>query len=720
MVKRDYFKVLSNEEKLQYKFKFCELCQYHECELIGEYTRFRENHAQDHKSQFPVTTDTGKYIGTVIGVRIKGQDDEPVAESGFVDVYSHSFDEDILSYDQLKLEDDCIMNFRHVYQVECGRNKVSDGIGDHYKIEMKYDGTILEDTEDRWEPIQPVFISAQTGQGKNYFIERTLIPYVRILNLKNNTRQKVLILSNRLALQKQIKNRLNGYADSEDGQDGIYFYNEFADVMTYQSILRNKDRLEKVQNNNQARYIFVICDEAHFFTSDAMFNPHTQKILSDIVCLFKDAVRVYMSATPYECLEYIIKEEEDYEGRPNFNKTQHKCKYGKMVLYHFKRDYNYLHINTYSELNELYEEIIESVAQRKEKWLIFIDDKEKCKTIKTQLEALAEKNKCPLVVRNADSEKKAEKVLAVDVDSKKDPTYQEIVNNERLNKDTSVLISTSVLDNGVNLTGIKNIVVSEMTKTKCMQMVGRARVSGVNDRKTLYIKRFDINEVKKHITYLMKQQDAFHSYELAYGRLGDPLQSRGHYNEYNFLNKYYNGDNKDWENAKHWFGRPFDKPTELYQNEIAKSLLNKRISFYRFIYDEMVDESAKEDERQEGAAHVGQKYLEYQLSWFGKIYCVDDDITFADKEKAKKKLIDFLESYVESGEEIVAGEMMDMFKKRFIDLYDAAFSKSDINSREYGAKKMNDLLKKQNMRYEIEGKPQAGPWTVIRFDCFPK
>lgn len=718
MVVRDNFRMLSDEENAQFQFVFCRNCSFYECELIEEYTRFRINHAQAHKPQFPITDDNGNCIGTatILDVRIEGQDDESVAEPGSVDAHSHPFDEDILSYDQLKLEDDCIMSYLHVNQIECGRKKVSDGIGDHYKIEMKYDGTILEDTKDRWEPIQPVFISAQTGQGKNYFIENTLIPYVRDLNYKNNTKQKVLILSNRLALQKQVKNRLNGYEDPEDGEDGIYFYNEFADVMTYQSILHNKNRLERVQKNERARYVFVICDEAHFFTSDAMFNPHTQKILFEIVRLFQDAVRVYMSATPYECLEYIIKEEEDYKFRLNFNKPQDEHKYGKMVLYHFKRDYNYLHVNTYSAIDELYEGIVESVAQRKEKWLIFLDDKEKCKAIKTQLETFAEKKKCPLVIENADSKKKAEKVFAVDADSKKDPAYQEIVNNERLNKDTSVLISTSVLDNGVNLTGIRNIVVSEMTKTKCLQMVGRARVSGVNDRKTLYIKRFGVDEVEKQITYLMKQQDAYHSYELAYDRLGDPLQSRGHYDEYNFLSKYYDRDNKDWENAKHWFGRPFDKPTKLYQNEIAKSLLDKRIPFYQVIYDEMVDESAKEDERQEGAAHVGQKYLEYQLSWFGKTYCMDDDITFADKEKAKKEFVAFLESYAESGEQILAGEMTDMFKKKFIELYDAAFSKSDKNSREYGSNKMNDLLEEQNIGYKIGGRPQAGPWTVTRFD----
>ena len=53
-----------------------------------------------------------------------------------------------------------------------------------------------------------------------------------------------------------------------------------------------------------------------------------------------------------------------------------------------------------------------------------------------------------------------------------------IIKDEKLGRDTYVLITTSVLDNGVNLTDINNIVVSDMSKVKCLQMVGRARVGG--------------------------------------------------------------------------------------------------------------------------------------------------------------------------------------------------------------------------------------------------
>ena len=152
----------------------------------------------------------------------------------------------------------------------------------------------------------------------------------------------------------------------------------------------------------------------------------------------------------------------------------------------------------------------------------------------------------------------------------------------------------------------------------------------------------------------------------------------------------------------------------LGYNEIAKSMLEELIPQYQYILDEMSDEGSKDGNVQDSKciSHMGQKYLEYQLSWFGKKYCEDDDITFADKEKAKKEFIAFLESYVDR--EIVSEEERNEFSKRFIELYDIAFRKSDKNSRQYGVQKMNMLLREQNMKYRIAGKAQVGPWTVIR------
>ena len=89
----------------------------------------------------------------------------------------------------------------------------------------------------------------------------------------------------------------------------------------------------------------------------------------------------------------------------------------------------------------------------------------------------------------------------------------------------------------------------------------------------------------------------------------------------------------------------------------------------------MLEEAPKASDPQarERVNRTGQKYLEYQFSWFGKTYSKDDDITFADEDKKKKALIAFLEAYANSGEEIDGKEKMDAFKAEFKKLHDAMY-----------------------------------------------
>jgi len=159
MIKRNKFQMITDEAASRYKFDFCKLCEFYECELVEEYMLFKKNNP----------------------------------------------DIDFPSYDQNDLANGCPM--KKFVQIECGRKRVADGIGDHFKINTKHNFEIETDT-DKWEPNQPVFISAQTGQGKNYFVENTLLPYVKELNRKKHTDQKVLILSNRIALRLQTENRI--------------------------------------------------------------------------------------------------------------------------------------------------------------------------------------------------------------------------------------------------------------------------------------------------------------------------------------------------------------------------------------------------------------------------------------------------------------------------------------------------------------------------------
>ena len=726
MINKDPYKNLTDVEKSDYKFDFCILCPLYECELVKEYIP-------------PKNTSKGD---TVVLAKTKDTINDEITENTSrvpVDVKvkeNDEINESDIEYIQNELKNGCAV--KGLVRIDCDRKKVADGndkvyvadgIGYDFEINIReYTLEIESESEynewkperqGKWEPKQPVYISAQTGQGKNTLVEKTLLPYVRELNYKNHTDQKVLIISNRIALRMQIENRLRqGIIIQDNDQDEEFFVNYkgyHADVIMYQNLLNMAKSLEKKQKTNSSRYIFVVCDEAHFFTSDAMFNPHTERILRTIVNTFKDAIRIYMTATPYECLPYIEKMEKQWKSNDEREIS---------VFYHYKREYRYLDIKYYTDFEELYDLIVKSVNKEKEKWLIFIDNKEKCKEVKEELEKYGDENENPMkatieIIENGKPKKrKVDKIFAVDTDKKREEDYQKMVLDEKLNKDTFVLISTSVLDNGVNLTGIKNIVVSDMSKVKCLQMVGRARVESEDDKKTLYIKRFDSAYVENRIAYLKKQQDAYHSFNLAYKRHYDPSDKDGKDNNYEkkFLDKYYNDQSKDWEDAKHWFGRDRERPEQVYPNEIARSLVKKSIEMYEFILTEM----QINDKEQKVP---GQKYLEYQLSWFGKKYDVKNDITLTDKDACKKELINFLESYVNRVDKNLSEAEQDKFSEEFTKKHDRAFERRDPNkNRVYGISKINDLLKDHCINYKVVSKQEKTSegkrsyWEVVRHD----
>ena len=594
-------------------------------------------------------------------------------------------------------------------QVESGAVRVADRVIDAFKIYMKreykkgrYKWKIARDTEDRWEPRKPVYISAQTGQGKNYFIENRLLPYVRELNNKNGTNHKVLIISNRIALKLQIESRIKNemyYEDDEQGKMYRYKGLDYVDVINYQGLLNRVEYLQGKQKSELESYIFVICDEAHFFTSDCMFNYDTGKILSMIVTTFKGAIRVYMTATPYECLEYI----NEYENKNDRTFNSYRIEdcivstyeWHNKILYHFERDYSYLDTKYYSSLDELVDIIVKSVTKERENWLIFLDDIDGGKDFKSKLESdpgFSTKNK------------DESKVLAVNAKSKEDKNYQKIICEEKF-IGIKVLISTSVLDNGVNFRGVNNVVVSDISQVKVLQMVGRARVEK-GQRVTLYLKRFDAQEFEKRIASFKEQQDAYKNYELAVKSKAGLVK---------FLGKYFHGNDHDWENAKKWFGVGDDSlvsRVSFYPNEIARSYVDKLVPVYESISKEM-------RETDEGQEVKGQKYLEYQLSWFGKEYNRDDDITLVGADKAKEDIISFLEEKATKGTPILE-EDQKKFSEEFTKLHDKAFGRQDKNlARDYGINKINKILDSHGINCRLEScpapKPEGGKgyWKVV-------
>lgn len=183
----------------------------------------------------------------------------------------------------------------------------------------RYIGDAIQEEWKQWVPSTPVFLSAPTGSGKNFFISHVMLPSLMKYNRQHAGHpERILVLSNRIALNRQNKLELIRVIDENRGRDGESYetrcwqFTEIGmdqqmrfgpvDICSYQKLL-NSDFLD-------CHYKFVIIDECHFFTQDASFNAYTANILDAIVDHFQTAIRVYMSATLDDVFVPIIKKEE--------------------------------------------------------------------------------------------------------------------------------------------------------------------------------------------------------------------------------------------------------------------------------------------------------------------------------------------------------------------------------------------------------------------------
>lgn len=171
----------------------------------------------------------------------------------------------------------------------------------------------------RWNIQTPVFISAQTGTGKNTFVREDLLRMVYFDNVRNGLNKRILLLSNRVALNRQNKYQYAEYICELTGNnfyveefkkytaEGIDEYIDFGviTICSYQQLYGRK-----LLDSNE--YEYIICDECHFFTSDAIFNNETDKILEYIVTKGRNSVRIYMTATIETVFEAIIRAESQW------------------------------------------------------------------------------------------------------------------------------------------------------------------------------------------------------------------------------------------------------------------------------------------------------------------------------------------------------------------------------------------------------------------------
>lgn len=136
-----------------------------------------------------------------------------------------------------------------------------------------------------WTPKNIIIISAGTGRGKSYFVKNHLYQYAK------SAGKKILFLIHRTNCVTQFRQEIE-----RDGKS------DTIDIMTYQKI--ESDILHFNAHMNFNQYSYIVCDEFHYFISDANFN-NTTDISFDEILNANQCIRIFMSATSADMEQYL-------------------------------------------------------------------------------------------------------------------------------------------------------------------------------------------------------------------------------------------------------------------------------------------------------------------------------------------------------------------------------------------------------------------------------
>ncbi len=417
-----------------------------------------------------------------------------------------------------------------------------------------YVGSALRDEAEKWTHDIPVIIDAGTGRGKNRFTYDVLLP------IAQRRQGNVLMLCNRVALATQIK---LGVMEAIDSPKKNYFRPEglrnesdfgFVRVITYHRLpgfLKDSTNQEWIRN-----VLYVVADEAHMLTSDALYNPDCDAYFRGIIENLYHAVRIYMTATSENVLVPIaVREREKMErgpARPFYMEPWH------IKRYYFPRSFDHLDIQFFDTLNEIKEMIGPPKEEHVEdfvRWLIFVDNKEKGRAFAEKLGAQA---------------------IYLDSESKGTEQWDRLLAEERF--DAQCLICTSLLDCGVNLKDERlcSIAICSDDLTGIRQMVGRKRIMNKKERVNVYIQNLS------PVTIGRRSDD----YEKAMGlflRLEDAKQRRDLSEETKLMREL-------WREPNNFFRVLFYvSKNRLWASDQGRYAVGRKLFFYKSMKDPRVD-----------------------------------------------------------------------------------------------------------------------------------
>ena len=290
-----------------------------------------------------------------------------------------------------------------------------------------------------WNDGDVITITAGTGAGKSHWVKNMLY----LVASERNT--KILFLIHRTNCIEQFKAEIKRN-----------FKDNTITVKSYQSI---ESAMLNKQVFDLSEYKYIVCDEFHYFMSDAGFNVTTDISLNRILSR-TDSVRIFMSATGEYVKAYI----------------QNKK---KLETIDYKLPITYEHIKqlTFFNKDDTLNELIEDCIKSKDKAIFFIQSTEKASKL-----YLKYKDNC---LFNC---------------SKHNTKYSKYIDKEKISNmlineifEEQILITTTCLDAGVNIidTNLKHIVCDVKDIGVLIQCLGRKRIQNKDDGINVYIRNIN-------------------------------------------------------------------------------------------------------------------------------------------------------------------------------------------------------------------------------------
>lgn len=481
-------------------------------------------------------------------------------------------------------------NSPHVVPIDC--KFVSDGLAPFFK---------------KWHYKNPVFISAQTGSGKNTFILHSLLPYAK------KEGKSILMICNRIALNIQQKRLiLKAQNLQEVSSDDDLEAMEKLGIVTfwnYQKVLAYIPPCD-ISVSTPYYFDYIIFDEAHYFISDALFNPFTGQALDRLLHAFPRSVHIFMSATPSDTLAPLFSMESYYYSLKQTNPTipvnfycgsDNTLQVGEVLtVYDFIRNYNGFSFTFFSEYHQIVRLI--QADSSSNKWLWFVDSKKNGALLKKKLTSD--------IADYLDSSRK----------NSKNAAWAAVLDGKLQKK---VLLTTSVIDNGISINDqdVTNIVVSAIDQITLMQMVGRRRISE-GEQVRLFIRVPTAKDWAVYRNQTAKLVRIVESWEQA-----QQAQFQGR--PTHFLQR--NWSRLDNNARKLFYINNNDQPV---LNMLAKYKLNLLQDFYRQIQDD-------------SEKYGGSAFPRTVLKWFGRENEYDDPLWLGceNREATLQILLEFLHSH---------------------------------------------------------------------------